>query len=74
MQHLREHIEPDLDTGVAGSFGKHPAVIDEGLVASGLQVDRRESGEVSVERAGMGIALVTVANASSTPATPLPTS
>src|SRR5262245_61872969 len=43
MQHLGKDIEPDFDTRSPGSLGKHPAVIDKGLVASGLQVDRRES-------------------------------
>src|SRR5262252_800622 len=62
MQHLREDIEPDFDTRSRGSLGKHPAVIDKGLVASGLQVDRRESSKICIERAGIWIVAVTVAN------------
>src|SRR5215831_3892602 len=62
VQHLGDHIEPGFDTGLRDSLGEHSAVIDKGLVASGLQVDRRESGRVRVERACMWIAQVTVAN------------
>src|SRR5262249_7429754 len=54
-------IEPDVDTRLPGSLGKHPAVIDKGLVASGLQVDWRESSEIRVEWAGIWIAPGTVA-------------
>src|SRR5262245_56000292 len=53
VQHLREHVEPYFDAGLLGSLGKHPAVIDKGLVASGLQEDWRESGKVAVQRACM---------------------
>src|SRR5262245_31138996 len=52
VQHLRNHIERDFDAGLRGSFGKHSAVIDEGLVASSLQVDRREASKIRVEWAG----------------------
>src|SRR5262245_53023855 len=62
VQHLRKDIEPDSDTGLPGSLGKHPAVVDKGLVASGLQVDWRESSQIRVERACVWIAPVTVAN------------
>src|SRR5262245_7978016 len=58
VQHLREHVEPDFDAGLLGSLGEHPAVIDKGLVASGLQEDWRESRKVAVERACMRIARV----------------
>src|SRR5262245_45963585 len=59
VQHLRKDIESDFDTSVPGSLGKHPAVIDKGLVASGLQVDRRESSKIRIERACIRIAPVT---------------
>src|SRR5215475_14694626 len=62
MQHLRTHIEPAFDTGLPGSLGEHPTVIDKSLVASGLQVGRRESSKIRVEGAGIWIAPVTVAN------------
>src|SRR5262245_45185618 len=61
VQHLRKDIEPDFDTRLTGSLGKHPAVIDKGLVASGLQVDRRESSKIRMKRAGIWIAPVAVA-------------
>src|SRR5262245_4735434 len=62
VQHLRKDIEPNFDTRSPGSLGKHSAVIDKGLVASGLQVDRRESSKIRIERACMWITPVTVAN------------
>jgi len=62
VQHLREHTEPDFDTCLPGSVGKHSAVIDKGFITSGLQIDRRESCEIRVERICMWIARVTIAN------------
>src|SRR5215475_1532572 len=51
VQHLRKDIESDFDTSLPGSLGKHPAVIDKRLVASRLEVDRRQSSKIRVERA-----------------------
>src|SRR5262245_10070580 len=61
-QHLREHIAPDFDRRLPGPLGKQPAISDKSLVASGLQVDRRESGKIGVEGTSMGMTSVTVAN------------
>ena len=55
MQHVGEDVDLCLDASLVRALRKHDAVVKQSLVASHLQVDRRETGQFGRDRASVGI-------------------
>lgn len=61
VQHFGEQIKADVDPGVSGLVGQAMRVVDEYVPVTGLDVQRRQVGEIAVEGRGVRIPRVLAA-------------
>src|ERR1019366_10339417 len=55
MQHLGEQVKANVDPGASGDVGQAMRVVDEYVPVAGLDIQRRQVGEIAVEGRGVGI-------------------